>query len=175
VRALADEARIRRFMEEIGRTATKPSRLFFAGGATAVLIGWRETTIDVDIKLVPDAGEPLRAVPRLKEQLSLNVELAAPVDFIPVPSGWEDRSPHIETIGKMSFHHFEFAAQAMSKIERGHANDLADVEEMLSRGLVRQTELTAYFEAITPELYRYPALDPTSFHKKLSAVVESST
>jgi hypothetical protein len=49
----------------------------------------------------------------------LNVELAAPSDFIPVPDGWEERSPLIRREGKISFHHFDPVAQALSKAERG--------------------------------------------------------
>jgi hypothetical protein len=74
-------------------------------------------------KLIPDSDELLRAIPRLKEELSLNVELAAPSDFIPVPDGWEERSPLIRREGKVSFHHFDPVAQALSKAERGHEQD----------------------------------------------------
>jgi len=37
-----------------------------------------DTTVDVDIKLIPDRDEILREIHRLKEALSLNVKLAAP-------------------------------------------------------------------------------------------------
>src|SRR6476660_2022444 len=95
MRELADSTRIERFMSELGRTVLTDSRVYFTGGATAVLHGWRETTIDVDIKLIPDRDEILREIPRLKEALNLNVELAAPSDIIPLPQGWEERSPLI--------------------------------------------------------------------------------
>ena len=36
----------------------------------------------------------------------------------------------------MAFHHFDLYAQALAKIERGHAQDVDDVREMLRRGLV---------------------------------------
>ena len=44
---------------------------------TAVLQGWRESTIDVDIKLIPHRDEELCVIPALKESLRLNIELAA--------------------------------------------------------------------------------------------------
>jgi hypothetical protein len=40
---------------------------------------------------MPDRDESLRELPRLKEELNLNLKLAAPSDFIPVPDGWEER------------------------------------------------------------------------------------
>jgi hypothetical protein len=130
--------------------------LFFMAG---------ETTIDVDIKLIPDRDEILREIPKLKEKLNLNVELAAPSDFIPLPSGWEERSPLIRQEGKLSFHHFDPVAQALSKAERGHDQDIRDVREMIAGGLVTPAEALIQFEAIEPELYRFPAIDPASFRK----------
>jgi hypothetical protein len=44
-----------------------------------------------------------------------------PDDFIPVPDGWQDRSAFIAQEGLLSFRHFDFVAQALAKIERGHA------------------------------------------------------
>ena len=104
-------------------------------------------------------------IPRLKEELNLNVELAAPSDFIPLPAGWEGRSPLIRRVGKVAFHHFDPVAQALAKIERGHDQDLQDVREMIARGLVDPGEALAQFDAIEPELYRFPAIDPASFRE----------
>ena len=39
------------------------------------------------------------------------------------------------------------------------------MREMLERGLIDRAGLLAYFEAIEPELFRYPALDPDSFRR----------
>ena len=173
MRELADSTRIERFMSELGRAVQVEGRVYFTGGATAVLHGWRETTIDVDIKLIPDRDEILREIPRLKEELNLNVELAAPSDFIPLPPGWEDRSPLIRREGKVSFHHFDPVAQALSKIERGHDQDLQDVREMIARGLVDPADARAQFEAIEPELFRFPAIDPGSFRRSVEASLQS--
>jgi hypothetical protein len=165
MRELADSTRIEQFMRELGRAVDVDGRVYLTGGATAVLQGWRDTTVDVDIKLIPDRDAILREIPRLKEKLNLNVELAAPSDFIPLPQGWEDRSPLIRREGKLSFHHFDPVAQALSKAERGHDQDIRDVEEMIRAGLVNPAEALIQFEAIESELYRFPAIDPASFRK----------
>ena len=174
MREPADLTRIQRFMRSLAEEARGETRVYFTGGATAVLHGWRLSTIDVDVKLLPERDEIFRAIPALKERLSLNVELASPADFIPVRPDWEDRSPFITREGLVSFHHFDLCAQALSKIERGHAQDLEDVSVLLDRGLVHRTELAAYFTAIEPHLYRYPALDPASFKARVERVVGSS-
>ena len=102
------------------RAAQRPARVYLTGGATATLEGWRASTIDIDLKLVPDDDALLRAIPELKESLQINVELAAPIDFIPVADGWEDRGRFIAQEGRLAFYDFDLTAQALSKIERGH-------------------------------------------------------
>jgi hypothetical protein len=167
MRDVADADRIRRFMRALAAEAEADARVYFTGGATAVLLGWRLSTIDVDIKIIPEHDRLFRAIPRIKEAVQINVELACPADFIPVRSGWEERSPFIAREGRLSFHHFDLYAQALAKVERGHAQDVADVQEMLRRGLVERTRAWEYFDAIESELYRYPAVDPKSFRKSV--------
>jgi len=171
MRELADADRIRRFMRAIGRAATGPGRVYFTGGATAVLQGWRDTTIDVDVKLEPEQDAVLRAIAALKDELSLNVELAAPTDFIPAPEGWVERSIFAGQEGPLAFYHFDPYSQALAKIERGHAQDLEDVQTMLATGLVEPARLREYFHDIKPLLYRYPAVDAAAFERAVEAAV----
>jgi hypothetical protein len=165
MRLLADAGRIERLMTALADAARDEGRVYFTGGATAVLIGWRESTIDVDLKLVPEADAVLRAIPELKEKLQVNIELASPADFIPVPEGWEDRGTFIAQHGRLGFFHFDLYAQALSKAERGHQQDLVDVQAMLARRLIDAERVREYFRRIEPHLYRYPALDPASFRR----------
>lgn len=41
MRELADADRIRAFMRALGEEASEPVRVYFTGGAAAVLLGWR--------------------------------------------------------------------------------------------------------------------------------------
>lgn len=165
MRPAVDAEKLRRFMRELGSRADTDARVYFTGGATAVLQGWRGGTIDVDIKLVPDSDALLRALPALKESLQINVELASPDDFIPPLPGWEERSRSIGREGKLSFFHYDLYAQALAKIERGHAQDLLDARDMIAHGLVEPRRLEELFAQIEPALYRYPALDAKVFRK----------
>ena len=171
MRTLADAATIRRFMRELGEAADISAQVFLTGGATAVLIGWRASTIDVDVKIVPESDRIFRAIPALKERLHLNVELASPDDFIPVPPGWEERSPFIAQEGRLAFHHFDLYAQALAKLERGHTQDVADVHEMLRRELIVTAQARAYFDRLERDLYRYPAVDPATFRAAVDAAL----
>lgn len=165
MREVADADRIRRFMRHLGPEADAETRVYFTGGATAVLLGWRRSTIDIDIRMVPETDRLLRAIPPLKEQLRINVELASPADFIPVPAGWEDRSLFIASEGKIAFYHFDPYAQALAKIERSHAQDLEDIQALVRMGVVDRQRALEYFQRIEPDLYRYPAIDPRSFRR----------
>jgi hypothetical protein len=140
-------------------------RVHLVGGATAVLLGWRGTTIDVDFVMRPEDDALLRAIPVLKEELQINVELASRVDFIPVPPGWEDRGTFVAQVGRVAFFHFDLCGQALAKVERGHRQDLGDVREMLGRGLIDRRRALEYFARIEPELYRFPAIDPPTFRR----------
>lgn len=84
MREPVDAARILELTRALGREARSGDvRVYLAGGSSAVLKGWRPTTVDVDLKIVPDSDPLLRALAVLKERLRLNVELASPDDFIP--------------------------------------------------------------------------------------------
>lgn len=165
MREVTDAARIRAFMHALARDADVAARIYFAGGATAVLLGWRSSTIDVDLCVQPDIDAVFRAIPKLKEELNINVELATPLDFLPIPEGWESRSPFIGQIGRLSFHHFDLYGQALAKVERGHAQDVADVQQMLHRRLIDRRQAREYFSRLEPQLYRFPAIDPRSLRR----------
>ncbi|MDQ6910724.1 MAG: hypothetical protein M3Z84_08100 [Actinomycetota bacterium] len=174
MRRLATAERTRAFLTRLAGAAREPATAYLTGGSTAVLLGWRDTTIDIDLKLVPDSDPLLRAIPALKEELEINVELASPDLFIPVPPGWEDRSPWEVTEGMLTVRHFDLTAQAMAKVERGHGRDLADVRAMLDRGLVSREGLLSYLDAIEHELYRFPAIDSRSFRRAVEAVARDA-
>ena len=173
MRLLTDAARVRQFMRVLGRRSRATGRVYLVGGACAVLLDWRPTTIDIDLELDPGLDALLREIPAIKEELQVNVELASPAHFIPELPGWRDRSPFIIREGSVDFHHYDFYAQALAKIERAHARDTEDVREMVTRGLVEPSRLQSFFEQIAPELYRYPAVDPASFRRAVARVANA--
>jgi len=174
MRPVADAARVERFIQALARVARSPTRIYLTGGATAVLEGWRETTVDVDLKLAPDTDEILRAIPRLKEEIGINVELAAPDQFIPELPGWRERSRFITQEGQLSFFHYDYYAQALSKLERGYEKDILDVQSMLAAERIETGEILRLFNQIEPDLFRYPAIDPPTFRRAVEEFVEAA-
>lgn len=167
MRTPVDLARIRGLARALGRIATADTTLYLTGGATAVVEGWRASTVDVDLRLEPESDELMRAIATLKNDLDLNVELASPPDFIPELPGWRERSPFVLREGPVTVRHFDPYSQALAKVERGFVVDLDDVREMVSRGLVDAPRARELFTDIEPLLFRYPAVDATSFRAKV--------
>lgn len=159
-------------LSRLAPAARQPTTVYLTGGATAVLLGWRDATVDVDIKVVPDDGSLLRQISLLKDSFELNVELASPDLFVPVRDGWEQRSPWETSEGQLVVRHFDLTAQAMAKLERGHDRDLLDVAELLGRGYVTAAALRAELDAVETELYRFPAVDPPTLRRAVSDAIE---
>lgn len=174
MRAPVTADRLRRFMRELAVRSHASGRVYLTGGASAVFLAWRESTVDVDITIFPEDDRVLRVIPELKEALQINVELASPAHFIPPLPGWEERSPFIAREEMLSFHHYDFYSQCLSKIERGHRKDQQDVAAMLSSGLVEPRRLRMLFEQIVPELYRYPAIDADTFRRAVLGVAAAA-
>jgi len=160
VREAADAERIRRLARELGRLVPSGTRMYLTGGATAVLEGWRESTVDVDVRFEPDSDAALTAIRDLKETLAVNVELASPLDFLPPLDGWQERSRFRFREGNLEVFDFDPYSQALSKLERGFEVDLEDVQSMIDSDQVEPEKLLGLYEGIEPELFRFPAVDP---------------
>lgn len=158
------------FMKALGAAVATPSRIYLVGGATAVLFGWRTSTIDIDLKIIPESDDILKSLPQLKERLQVNIELASPGDFIPELPGWQERSLFIQQEGKLAFYHYDFYAQALAKIERGHQMDSQDVQQLIANGLVDPGRLLELFSSIEDQLYRYLAIDGPTFRRAVERI-----
>jgi hypothetical protein len=167
VRPDADRARIERLLAALGRRLRRPHTVYLVGGTTAVLEGWRESTVDVDLRPEPDSDELLRALAELKEVIDVNVELASPLDFLPDLPDWRERSPWLAHHGNLDVRHLDLRLQALAKVERGFETDLADVRAMLDRGLVSADELRAALGAMEDRLFRFPAVDAPGLARRL--------
>jgi len=172
MRAPADAARIERLLEALGRRSTGPGTIYLVGGASALLEGWRASTVDVDLKLDPEPPGVFEAIAKLKIELDLNIELSAPDQFLPPLPHWRARSRFIARHGKVDFFHYDFRAQALAKIARGHERDLRDVEAMLERGLVEPGELRSAFASIRADLIRYPSVDERVLEASIRSLLE---
>lgn len=157
-------------MRALGQAAKTPGTVYFSGGACAVLLGWRASTLDIDVRFDPEPAGVFSAITQLKEELAVSIECASPLDFLPPLPGWRERSRPIGMHGKIDFRHVDFYAQALAKIERSHRQDVSDVQSMLATGVVDKTRLVELFEAIVPGLEKFPVIDERAFRKQVMEV-----
>lgn len=54
MRSNVDPQKIEQLMNVLGREAQGSGSVYFTGGASALLIGWRGSTVDIDICLDPE-------------------------------------------------------------------------------------------------------------------------
>jgi len=159
LREAVDSSRLKAFMERLGRKVRGPGTVFVTGGGTAVLKGWRASTVHIDISFDPEPAGAFEAIRDLKRSLDVNVELAAPADLVPRLPGWRHRSESIARHGKVDFLHYDHYSQTLSRIERDHVKDRLDVDRMVADGLVDPGALARLFAGIEGELIRYPLAD----------------
>ncbi|WP_293154382.1 MULTISPECIES: DUF6036 family nucleotidyltransferase [unclassified Microcoleus] len=172
MRPNVDSQKIERLMQVLGREAQGSGCIYFTGGASALLIGWRNSTIDIDIRLDPEPPGIFGAIAKIKQELNINIELASPQDFLPTIPGWRDRSIFIGKYGQISFYHYDFIAQALSKISRGFERDIKDVQAMYEQKLFSLEELRNSFESIAPELIRFPSLNPDALRSRVENFIK---
>ncbi len=172
MRSTVDSEKINQLMEILGREARGSGSIYFTGGASALLIGWRSSTIDIDIRLDPEPPGVFQAIAKLKQELNINIELASPQDFLPPLPGWRDRSIFISKRGNISFYHYDFTAQALSKLSRAYDRDLNDVQAMYAQRLFTLNDLRNCLSAIEPELIRFPSLNPETLKGRVNKFIE---
>jgi hypothetical protein len=150
-------------MKELGREAPRRGsyRVYLVGGGTAVYLGWRQSSIDVD--LCSDQEAVFRNIQKIKERLNINIEFARPEDFVPPLRGTADRHVFVETIGKVTFYHYDPYAQLLSKVVRGFKRDLEDARRFIDSGMVDPKKFRSLVAAIPDSMYaRYPTLSRTA-------------
>lgn len=169
---------IERFLRELGQAIHEPGRVYLTGGAALVHAGIRglgATTVDIDLALaVPDEHAMQMAIRRLITTLGVNVELAGPGDFIPLPSGWETASHYVGHYGALEVFYLDFTTLALAKIARSTSRDLADLELLAAQGRIERSQLETAYAEIRPQLGfgRFFHLDPEQFDRKLHAVTQ---
>jgi len=172
MRPNVDVQKIAQLMEALGKEASSSGCIYFTGGASALLMGWRSSTIDVDMRLDPEPSGIFQSIAKLKQELNINIELASPQDFLPPLPGWRERSVFISQQGQISFYHYDFTAQALAKLSRGFDRDIQDVEAMYARNLFSLSKLRDCFEVIAPEIIRFPSLNVDVLRNKVENFIK---
>jgi hypothetical protein len=153
LRQPVDRERITVFLREVGERYHGSARLLLVGGTSLVFEGFRQRTLEVDLTLETSAdghGALIQVLQGIRLSLDINVEEVSPGDFIPLPAGYSDRHVFIGRYGQVDVFHFDFYSTALSKIERGQRQDLADVFALLDHDRIEWGRLAGMYREILP-------------------------
>jgi len=127
------------------------------------------------VDLFSDHEEVFRDIQSIKERLNVNVEFARPEDFVPPLRGSENRHLFIETMGTISFYHYDPYAQVFSKIVRGFQRDLQDAKEFMQSGMVDPKTLRSLVAGIGDAAFaKYPTLSKEAVEKAVETFLATS-
>jgi hypothetical protein len=137
---------------------------------------FRQQTLDIEISFEvadEDHSTFIAVVRDLNEQLSLNIKEASPAEFIPLPSGHQERSQYVGRYGQLEVFHYDLYSSALSKIERGTESDFDDVLTLLDSGRLELSLLISYFDEIMTR-YATESLkqDPVEYRRKFEILKE---
>ena len=157
-------------MKELARRAPRRGvhRVYLVGGGTAVYLGWRRSSVDVD--LYSDNDVVFRDIQAIKERLNINIEFARPEDFVPPLTGTASRHVFIDKVGAITFYHYDPYAQLLAKVARGFQRDLDDAREFIRSGMVDPRTLRSLVAAIPDSAYaKYPSLSRAGIKNALES------
>ena len=155
----ATRENITAFMKELAKRAPRPGsyKVYLVGGGTAVYMGWRRSSVDVDVYSDEDAV--FRDIQEIKEELEINIEFARPEHFVPPLEGSAGRHVFIDMIGAVTFFHYDPYAQFLSKVVRGFKRDLDDARQFVGSGMVDPAKLRSLIADIPDSAFaKYPTL-----------------
>ena len=115
-------------------------------------LGLRAATLAIDYVAAADEPAALTeietAIRSLKDELDVNVELASPADFLPIPATALDRSRYVGRYGQGSVYYYHLPSQVIAKAARGLEQDLADAGRLVRAGAVGWPEVEATWREV---------------------------
>jgi len=90
--------RLQEFLTRLGRVYREPGRVYLVGGTGLIYQRLKGLTKDVDLDtpLPPEAHDRFwRAVRQISWDMNMAIEEVSPAQFIPLPSGVEERHRYL--------------------------------------------------------------------------------
>jgi len=169
-------ARLTEFLTRLSREYTRPARIFLVGGTSLLLDGAKNTTKDIDIVVQlsqPNDARFPEVVQRLRHQMNMAIEEVSPGDYIPLPSGSDERHVFVGQWKQLTVFKFDPVSTALAKIARSGVADTEDVIAMIEMGLLNIATLESAFHEILPSVEAGGAiLSATSYRMKMEQFVD---
>ncbi len=155
---------IRQFLRQLGKRYPHPGRLYLLGGSAICLLGHPRPTLDIDYAADFSSTDPqlVQAMRETAKELDLDLEEIPFGEFVPLPSGVNQRHRRIGQFGRLQVFVFDPYSIALSKIARGFETDLEDVVFLLRRRFIALRQLEIIVKAALPRAHDYD-IDPREF------------
>lgn len=143
-----------------GEQVPPESQITLLGGSALILLGNSRETIDIDF--VGDDINPSelhRRIIQIAKENKILLDIVPIEHFIPIPQGSEKRVIPVGQFGNLNVFVADPYSIALSKIDRGLANDFADIEFLINKGHINLNALTKIVKDTTAKAGKYD-LDP---------------
>ena len=130
------------FLTAVGSRYEKEATLTLLGGSALCLLGSERTTLDIDY--VGDdihKDELQRVIEQVAQELHIVVDAVPIAQFVPMPSGADDRRLLIGQFGAIQVFVLDPYTIALSKLDRGFDTDVEDVVFLIRRNLITIEQL----------------------------------
>jgi hypothetical protein len=146
---LSAPEQVEAFLQAVGDRLPVAADIYIYGGSALLLIGGHRNTADLDFTLRAALVDECRAVIQaVANDLNLDAEENAPVDFMPLPTGSDQRHLLIGRYGALTAYVFDPYSMAVMKIDRAFASDFEDVHFLIKSGQVTLDRLAESIEDV---------------------------
>ena len=168
-------AELSALIDSVRQRLAAPARLYLVSRTSHLAEGWCDRV--PELELAGDAGADLGdAVCEAGRALGIGVVWESPVDVIPLPAGWEERSrpaktAHAGTGNALDLRHFDPYSVVLRLIARGDEPDYVAALEYVLHGWVEPARLESLLGEVVPRMTNQTlAQDPAEFRRKFKGL-----
>ena len=151
---------IQSILHSLGERVPPASQLMLIGGSALALLGSPRLTIDIDF--VGDDLHPTplhRTLMQVARELKIHLEPVPLEQFIPMPSGNENRNIRIGQFGNLEIYVVDPYSIALSKLDRGLETDFEDLLFLIRNNFISMPKLEHITKATLSQARQFD-LDP---------------
>jgi hypothetical protein len=136
---------IHAFLTELGSRYQQQATLHLLGGSALCLLGSERPTLDIDY-----VGSDLHknalqhSIEQVAQELRIPVDAVPIAQFVPMPTGADDRQLLIGRFGSIEVHVLDPYTIALSKLDRGFETDIDDIVFLIHGNLITFEQLERF-------------------------------
>ena len=158
------------------QSTAAPARLYLVSRTSHLAEGWCDRV--PELELAGDTGNTAlgEVVRQAAREIGVDVVWQSPVDVIPLPKGWEERSRLAtrvqgDTGNALEIRHFDPYSVVLRLIARGDEPDYVAALEYVLHGWVEPARLEGLLSEVVPRMTSETlAQDPAEFRRKFKGL-----